>query len=247
MPAPLAMPPIVQPSGEVWMASLVTVSVVRIASAADGPPAWARSWAASSMPVRTASIGSRTPIRPVEQTATSSVAHPTSAAVHSAICRASASPADPVQAFAPPEFSTTGGEPAVGDGLPASRLHRCCGEPVGGEHAGRVRVRALVDDQREVGPAGGLQAGDDAGGEETLCCGDTHGATPIVVRPRSSAKAEGEVHGLDGTAGGALGEVVERGHRDQPAGRRVHGDLHVDGVGARRSTGSAARVPRAGR
>ena len=90
MPAPFAMPPIVQPFGDVWTASLATVSVVMIATAAEGPPAFDRSCAASSMPVRIASIGSRWPIRPVEQTATSVVGQPTSAPTHSAVCFASA-------------------------------------------------------------------------------------------------------------------------------------------------------------
>ena len=107
MPAPFAMPPIAQWCGEWYSAVLGTVSVVMIASAAAGPPSSDRSWVASSMPASTLSMGSRTPISPVEQTATSVTSAPIASAVHSAICRASARPARPVQALAPPELSTT--------------------------------------------------------------------------------------------------------------------------------------------
>ena len=47
--------------------------------------------------------------------------------------------------------------------------------PVGGEDAGGVVRRAVVDDEGEVLGAGGLQAGGDAGGAEAGGMGDGHG------------------------------------------------------------------------
>ncbi|KIX78260.1 hypothetical protein SF23_07620 [Streptomyces sp. MBRL 10] len=70
MPAPLAMPPTVQPSREA-VAVLCTVSVVLMAMAAASPPSADSAAAAVSMPGRSLSIGSRTPMRPVEATAIS--------------------------------------------------------------------------------------------------------------------------------------------------------------------------------
>ena len=66
---------------------------------------WTTPWAILS-------IGSRIPIRPVEQTPTSTapVSRPeavSASATSSAVRWASANPGGPVQALAPPEFSTT--------------------------------------------------------------------------------------------------------------------------------------------
>ena len=113
MPAPLAMPPTVQP---VPCATVVLgrVSVVMMASAAAGPPSRDRPRTASRTPGSSLSIGSRSPIRPVEHTATSpaptmsrAFAAVIAAAVCSAVAWVSWKPAGPVQAFAPPELSTT--------------------------------------------------------------------------------------------------------------------------------------------
>ena len=106
IPAPLAMPPMLQPSPR-WTACLLTVSVVMIAVAASSPPSRDSCAQACSMPDVTSGMGNRTPISPVEQTATSPAATPSPAAVFSAMARASANPGRPVQAFAPPEFRTT--------------------------------------------------------------------------------------------------------------------------------------------
>ena len=46
--------------------------------------------------------------------------------------------------------------------------HRVGLAAVGGEDAGGVEGRAVVDDEREVLGAGGLEAGGDAGGPEAL-------------------------------------------------------------------------------
>jgi hypothetical protein len=92
---------------------LGTVSVVMMACAASTPPVSppAISWTTALTPARTLSIGSRSPISPVEQTATSMapVSVPQSdkaAATASAVWCASWNPPDPVQALAPPELRT---------------------------------------------------------------------------------------------------------------------------------------------
>ena len=83
MPAPLAMPPIAYAAGPcprcaaptlpptLRKAIFTTVSVVRIASAACTPSLREASATAASTPGSSLSIGSRSPIRPVEQTAIS--------------------------------------------------------------------------------------------------------------------------------------------------------------------------------
>ena len=53
-------------------------------------------------------------------------------------------------------------------------------DPVAGEHGRGVVVGAVVDDQRHVGAAGGLQAGGDAGRPEAARGGDGHQAVPPV-------------------------------------------------------------------
>ncbi len=115
MPAPLAIPPTVQPP---WVTTLVlwTVSVVLIAMAAFSPPCGV-SWAtALSMPGRSLSMGSGRPIRPVEATATVPAPCPPvssypallrESAAFSAVAWVSWKPWGPVQALAPPELSTT--------------------------------------------------------------------------------------------------------------------------------------------
>ena len=106
MPAPLAIPPTVNP-GPATTTVLGTLSVVMMARAAAGPPSRASaSWAAST-PAVILSIGSSSPMRPVEQTAMSSASTPSRAATWPAVARVSAKPAAPVQALAPPELSTT--------------------------------------------------------------------------------------------------------------------------------------------
>ncbi len=114
IPAPFAMAPTVQLS--LWCSAtcLGTVSVVMMARAASSPPVRppAISCTISVTPASTLSIGSRSPIRPVEHTATSmgpvSVPHSDSAAATaSAVAWVSWKPAGPVQALAPPEFRIT--------------------------------------------------------------------------------------------------------------------------------------------
>ena len=59
-----------------------------------------------------------------------------------------------------------------------------------------------------------------------------HGATPYERKAGGLGQAEGEVGALDRRSAGALGEVVDGGDDDQPAGVGVDGDLQRDGVGA---------------
>ena len=63
--------------------------------------------AAASTPASSRSSGSRSPISPVEQTAISAAGQEIASASRCAVSRVSSWPAGPVQAFAPPEFSTT--------------------------------------------------------------------------------------------------------------------------------------------
>jgi hypothetical protein len=70
MPAPLAMPPTDQPSSA-KLACFGNESVVMIASAAVGPPSVLSKGTSLVIPAVSLSIGSRTPMSPVEQTATS--------------------------------------------------------------------------------------------------------------------------------------------------------------------------------
>ena len=114
MPAPLAIPPTFHLFAWCSDACFGTVSVVMIAYAASVPPEIppASSCTTSVTPGISLSMGKRSPISPVEQTATSiapvSVPQLLSAeATSSAVLCASWNPPAPVQAFAPPELSTT--------------------------------------------------------------------------------------------------------------------------------------------
>ena len=73
IPAPLAIPPTVQLPGWCSATCLGTVSVVMMARAASSPPVRppAISCTSCTTPASTLSIGSRSPIKPVEHTATS--------------------------------------------------------------------------------------------------------------------------------------------------------------------------------
>src|SRR5918998_968801 len=108
MPAPLANPPTIQPV-PATAACLGTVSVVSTAVAAARPASGvaASAAAALSTPESTASIGSRSPISPVEQTATSTAPQSSTVATRSAVTWVSWNPLGPVHALAPPEFSAT--------------------------------------------------------------------------------------------------------------------------------------------
>jgi hypothetical protein len=109
MPAPLAKPPTVHPSGCLTAVCLGTVSVVITARAASRPACLVSASAAvaASTPASSAAIGSRSPIRPVEHTPTSIAPMSSRLATRSAVAWVSWNPSGPVHALAPPEFSTT--------------------------------------------------------------------------------------------------------------------------------------------
>ena len=106
MPAPFAIPQTDQPSP--WnVAVLAWVSVVMIAAAASSWPSVASAAAAVVMPALILSIGSSSPMSPVEQTATSAADSPRVSATSSAVRCVSWNPWCPVHALAPPELRTT--------------------------------------------------------------------------------------------------------------------------------------------
>ncbi len=70
IPAPLAMPPTVQPAPSTT-ACLLTESVVMIAAAASAPPSGSSASYAAETPASTCSRSFASPISPVEQTTTS--------------------------------------------------------------------------------------------------------------------------------------------------------------------------------
>ena len=174
---------------------------------------------------------------------------PSSSAACSAVACAVWKPSGPVHALAPPEFSTTArsraarrapaGDHSTGAAFTLLRVNTPGGGVVG----------PVVDDQREVRPAAGLDPGRDPGGPEAAGRGDpaaAHGADLRVSgRPVVSGSPSGQVHALHGASCGALGEVVDRGDHDQPAGVRVDRDLQVHGVGAERGAPCSASRPRA--
>ena len=157
-----------------------TVSVVMIASAASGPPSVAsagrRGVDAGQQEVH------RQPLADQAGRADDDVARRrrrATAPTCSAVRWVSWKPGAPVQALAPPELSTTASDPAVGDDL-RDQMTGAASTRLLGEHGGRVVVGAVVDDEGDVGAAGGLQAGGDAGGPEAARGGDGHQEVPPV-------------------------------------------------------------------
>ena len=206
------MPPTVKPSSET-AASFARVSVVRIASAASAPPSRRERRGGLASPASSLSSGSRTPITPVERTSTSSASRPSSRAASAAVASASSSPRSPVAAFATPELTTT----ACGSRDLEVRLRdddRRGLDAVGREH--RRADRRRESSGRARGPSSRLpDARADAGGDEALRRGDAHTSTPVSRRPGGLVEAEREVRVLDGLAGRALAEVVERADDDR--------------------------------
>ena len=95
MPAPLAMPPTLQPAPSITTC-LETESVVMIAAAASAPPSGSRPAYAASTPASTAARSFASPIRPVEQTTTSSAPMPRWPATCSATAWVVRNPSGPV-------------------------------------------------------------------------------------------------------------------------------------------------------
>ena len=189
----------------------------------------------SVTPASTLSIGSRSPIRPVEHTATSMapVSVPQSdsaAATASAVAWVSWKPSGPVHALAPPELRIDRAQPPGGEHLLGPQ-HRCGLDLVAGEHARGGVVGALVEHQRQIGRAGRLDARGDAGGAEARGRGDALGAhQPAVSLRRRSRRhshdrkafglgpAQRQVHRLHRRTAGALDEVVDGGDGDERLG-----------------------------
>ena len=240
IPAPFAIPPTVKPSRSTT-AVFGPASVVRIASAAVGPPPGESAAAAASTPASSFSMGSRGPMTPVESTTTCSGASPSAAAAWAAVASASSSPASPVAALATPALTTT----ACG-----SASDRCRRETTTGAactrfvvHIAQPTVGTSRADECDVRLPGGADPGADARRGETLGGRDGHQtSTPASLSPVVSAQAEEEVDVLDGLAGGALAEVVEGADDDRAIGVLVleHPDLRPVGVlNARKLRGDA--------
>ncbi len=95
MPAPLAIPPMLQPAPSTTTC-LLTESVVMIASAASFPPSPDSASYAASTPASTCSRSLVSPISPVEQTTTSPAPMPTCSATCSATAWVVWKPSGPV-------------------------------------------------------------------------------------------------------------------------------------------------------
>ena len=209
-----------------------------IASAAAPPPIGAELGTRSEMPATTLSMGSRWPIRPVEQTATSDRAdvRAGSGPRSSAVRWVSAKPSGPVQAFAPPEFrmtarsrpsASTCWDHSTGAALTRLVVKTPAAAKSGPVFSTRARSGRPLDFRPAARPAG----------RKPGCRGDAHGATPTSGQTGGLRQSERQVHALHRAAGGALGQVVQGGDGDQPAGGRVDGDLDLDRVRAEHRLG----------
>ena len=95
MPAPLAMPPMLQPAPSTTTC-LLTESVVMIAAAASGPPSAASAAWAASTPASRSARSFWSPIRPVLHTTTSIAPIPRCPATRSAVACVVWKPSGPV-------------------------------------------------------------------------------------------------------------------------------------------------------
>src|SRR5919107_2858427 len=254
IPAPLAIPPTVHPS-RVCTVVLGTESVVMIARAASGPPSSDSAFTAAVTPAVSRSIGSRTPISPVLQTATSIAPRPSSAAACSAVAWVSPKPSGPVQALAPPELSTTARARS-----PAStcRLHstgaagkRLVVNTAAAASSGPwLRTTATSRPPLDFSPAAPPAAEKPLGAVVlTMPSVRSRAALRSSLVPRCDAHAavrsrrdphdrqagglgqpQGQVGALDRRTPGARGQVVHRRHHHQPPGIGVHGQLQRHGV-----------------
>ena len=168
-----------------------------IATAAAGPPLRGSApRPAVDAGVELAPIGSRSPISPVEHTATSIA--PTSEELGDELGGGvgGLEPSGPVQQLAPPELSTTAREPPVPD-APAAPQHRVGLERLAVKTAAASCLRAVVDDERHVRPAAGLEPGGRRRRPgNRVRGGDAHGATPDGRQAGGLGQAEGEVDAL---------------------------------------------------
>ena len=219
MPAPLAMPPTVQPSPVARRPAWRRVSVVRIASAASAPPSASSAAAAASTPASSRSIGSRSPIRPVEQTATSPAPMPERGGdVLGGAVRVG-------EAGGP--GAGVGAAGVEHDRATAGRRRRTCRV----QSTGAALTRLLVNTPAAAssGPSlttsatSGAPLALEAGGDARRP-GSPAAAVTLTARPRRrrgpavSGRPEHEVGALQRLPGGALAEVVD-GADDDDAGR----------------------------
>ena len=121
MPAPLAIPPTRKPPAPTATDCFGTESVVMIARAASSAPETASSGTAASTPASSRSIGSRSPIRPVEQTATSPADSSSAIATHSAVAWVSWKPGRAGAGVGAAGVQDDGVDPAVPHHLLRSR------------------------------------------------------------------------------------------------------------------------------
>jgi hypothetical protein len=95
---------------------------------------------------------------------------------------------------------------------------------------GGVVVRAVVDDEREVGLAARLEPAVTPAARKPVGSAVTG---PLLRRGgRRSREAESEVGALDGASRGPLGEIVDGRDDDRPGDRFVKRELEVGDVGA---------------
>ena len=217
-----------------------------IARDAASPPSALSSAMPFSVPSSTLArkTSSPVPMRPVEQIRMSPALTPSSSAAFSAVWCVVWKPNEPVKQFAPPELSTIASTtPSWIDLLrPDDRVRL---RAVGREDGGADLERTAVDDDGDVGLAARLEADGDAGGLESLGCGDAHGATPFTVSARALGQAQRDVHGLDRGARGALDEVVDGGDDDDAVRGPVDREPDQRGVRAERRRRCAGTRPRA--
>src|SRR3954463_3882467 len=239
MPAPLALPPMHQPP-RCCTVVFGTESVVMIARAASGPPSSLSAVTAAVTPAVSRSMGSRTPIRPVLATATSMAPRPSSAAACSAVAWVSWKPSVPVHALAPPELRTIARarSPASTWRLQSTGAagKRLVVKTAAAASSGPwLTTRATSGSPLDLRPAATPAA-------EKPCGAVTVTGHPLVRRTSwrysyegktgGLGQTEGQVGALDRRSPGALGQVVDGGHHDKPAGVGVDRELQGDGVGA---------------
>ena len=224
MPAPLAIPPMLQPLRPSTTTCLRTVSVVMIAVAASSPPSGPSAASAASTPASSTSRSLVSPISPVEQTTTSTAPMPETRSdlLGDRVGRLEALGAGVAVGAA--GVQDHGAHHPVLDDLLAPE-HRVGLATVGGEHRRGGEVRAVVDDQRQVLGARRLQPGGDAGGPEPLGCGDAHAGPSrrrVVDRSPGAASAGGLGRGRGSCTARRRRRCPWRGcrrRRPRPAGR----------------------------
>src|SRR5437763_6230792 len=219
-----------------------------MASAAASPPAREASATAASAPASRDPIGRRSPISPVEQMAISPADSPSAAARRSALVWVSVKPSGPVQAFAPPELSSTA----------RTRPPRttCCVHSTGAAFTLlAVNTAATARDGPSLTTTATSRAPDGLSPAATPAARNPSGAVTLTCLPPSRAlrlvlpeavswcdslrgqarrlrQTEHEVGGLHGLPGSALAQVVQRSDHDAAPGVGFDGCLQVDGVGA---------------